>query len=208
MADLKVQKAIQACLEIYFPKLISIGEESAESLRSVPCEVDPAEIAPDFINMDLLHQQLGSRREFNKEMQRKLFGNEIRDEFVWFQASDNVHVWIDPLDGTKDFTMGNVNSVTVLVGLAIDGIPKAGVVHHPYIENGSKMGMTLFGTQEHGLFKLEFNPDSSLADLSKRTPEYIEPIAFEPSVPDDHTFKLACSLYHYDEVMDQTYRDI
>lgn len=67
-------------------------------------------------------------------------------------------VWIDPLDGTKEYTTGNLSAVTVLIGLAIDGLPKIGVVHNPFIinENNGK-GHTIFGTQEHGAFYLDFD---------------------------------------------------
>jgi 3'-phosphoadenosine 5'-phosphosulfate (PAPS) 3'-phosphatase len=46
-----------------------------------------------------------------------------------FIEAEKAIVWIDPLDGTKDFTLGNLDAVTILIGLAIDGIPKLGVVH-------------------------------------------------------------------------------
>lgn len=44
-------------------------------------------------------------------------------------------MWVDPLDGTNDFVKGNLSAVTVLIGLSIDGIPKIGVVHHPFETN-------------------------------------------------------------------------
>ena len=47
----------------------------------------------------------------------------------------NAVVWIDPLDGTKDFILGNLSAVTVLIGLAIEGMPKIGVVHNPFKSN-------------------------------------------------------------------------
>ena len=62
-------------------------------------------------------------------------------------SNDRASIWIDPLDGTSEFVQGHLSSVTVLIGLTIDGIPKAGVVHHPFksdIDNGE--GMTLFAT--------------------------------------------------------------
>ena len=47
-------------------------------------------------------------------------------------SNDRASIWIDPLDGTSEFVQGHLSSVTVLIGLTIDGIPKAGVVHHPF----------------------------------------------------------------------------
>jgi 3'-phosphoadenosine 5'-phosphosulfate (PAPS) 3'-phosphatase len=77
---------------------------------------------------------------------RGVYNNEILDTFDEFGVEKAV-VWIDPLDGTKDFTMGNLSAVTVLIGLAIDGVPKLGVVHNPFKTNESdSKGITLFGS--------------------------------------------------------------
>ena len=77
---------------------------------------------------------------------RNFYGKEILSTFDTFDLTEAT-VWIDPLDGTKDFVKGNLSAVTVLIGLAIDGIPKIGVVHNPFRtnENDGK-GMTTFGT--------------------------------------------------------------
>ena len=44
----------------------------------------------------------------------------------------DVTVWVDPLDGTREFTLGYVNYVTVLVGISLRGRAIAGVVHQPF----------------------------------------------------------------------------
>uniref|UniRef100_A0A5S6R599 3'(2'),5'-bisphosphate nucleotidase 1 n=1 Tax=Trichuris muris TaxID=70415 RepID=A0A5S6R599_TRIMR len=51
-------------------------------------------------------------------------------------------VWVDPLDGTYEFTMGHVNHVTIMIGVALNGKPVAGVIHQPYAEEhqGANMG--------------------------------------------------------------------
>ena len=88
----------------------------------------PEEIDIDFINENIFNSD--NRKEFNEEM-RGVYGNEIWNTFDSF-STDDALVWIDPLDGTKDFTMGNLSAVTVLIGLSISGIPKIGVVHNPF----------------------------------------------------------------------------
>jgi len=45
---------------------------------------------------------------------------------------EDLTVWVDPLDGTKQFTNGHPERVTVLIGLALKGVPIAGVVHQPF----------------------------------------------------------------------------
>ena len=61
---------------------------------------------------------------------------EVLDDFTSFSTEKAV-VWVDPLDGTKDFVNGNLSAVTVLIGLAIDGAPKAGVIYYPFKDNDS-----------------------------------------------------------------------
>ena len=101
---------------------------------------------------------------------KEVYGDEIYDKFEEFNTK-NATVWVDPLDGTTEFVNGNLSGVTVLIGLAIDGVPKIGVVHNPYRNNDPKCaGMTIFGTQEHGAFMLETDPAMSENDLMNRKP--------------------------------------
>ena len=78
--------------------------------------------------------------------------------FETFNTKDAV-VWIDPLDGTKDFVKGNHSAVTVLIGLSINAKSRIGIIHAPYAEDGSKFGKTIFGTGEHGAFKLDYSKE-------------------------------------------------
>jgi len=84
--------------------------------------------------MDQLHENLLKRTDFNEQMRKNVYGAEILTEFDSFNTEKAV-VWIDPLDGTSDFVKGNLSAVTVLIGLVIDGIPKIGVIHHPFKTN-------------------------------------------------------------------------
>lgn len=98
------------------------------------------------------------------------YEGEILSEFDEFDASKAV-VWIDPLDGTSDFVAGNLSAVTVLIGLAIDGVPKIGVVHNAFeTSDPASPGMTIFGTQEHGAFRLDFDPKADAEVLQLRMP--------------------------------------
>ena len=108
-------------------------------------------------------------------MKDSVYGDEIQDNFTEFDPN-KATVWIDPLDGTRDFTKGNLSAVTVLIGLAIDGLPKLGVVHHPFRTNDNDgKGMTIFGAQEYGAYFLNYDSKASKVDMDKRIPQYMEP---------------------------------
>lgn len=64
-------------------------------------------------------------------------------------------MWVDPLDGTSEFIRGNLEAVTVLIGLAVDGRSKLGVIHSPFERSPHKQPYTLFGSEEHGAFRVD-----------------------------------------------------
>ena len=79
-------------------------------------------------------------------MKDTVYGDDILNKFDSFDPK-KATVWIDPLDGTTDFVKGIFSAVTVLIGLAIDGVPKIGVVHNPFRTNDNNgKGITTFGT--------------------------------------------------------------
>lgn len=41
-------------------------------------------------------------------------------------------VWVDPLDGTKEFTEGRYEYVSTLIGISCQGHPVAGIISEPY----------------------------------------------------------------------------
>ncbi len=48
-------------------------------------------------------------------------------------------VWVDPLDGTKEYTQGKevAHEVTVLIGVSWNGKPIAGVLNQPFYQDAS-----------------------------------------------------------------------
>lgn len=55
---------------------------------------------------------------------------EFPDEFY----EEDMVIWIDPLDGTQGFVQGHLNHITCLIGLAIGGRPRAGIIHKPFYD--------------------------------------------------------------------------
>lgn len=71
---------------------------------------------------------------------------------------ENAIAWIDPLDGTRDFTKGNLAPVTSISGITVNGVAKIGVVHKPVSYKDDQISETFFGSIETGVFKMDFNP--------------------------------------------------
>lgn len=62
------------------------------------------------------------------------------DEVLNRKCPDNISavkdneivVWVDPLDGTSEYTQGLLDHVTVLIGVAVRGKAVGGVIHQPF----------------------------------------------------------------------------
>mmetsp|Transcript_1965 Transcript_1965/g.3443 ORF Transcript_1965/g.3443 Transcript_1965/m.3443 type:complete len:176 (+) Transcript_1965:233-760(+) len=174
-----------------------MGEEAKQDLQNIDSVFGPDSISHDFIKPDFLQSHLAKREKFNKKMSELVYGGEILSAYDEVDCETST-VWIDPLDGTTDFVKGNLSAVTVLIGLAVNGVPKIGVVHNPFKTNENDgMGMTIFGTQEHGAFVLEYNAKMSKEELAARVPKYMEPFEQEKEISDDYEVRVAASLSHF-----------
>jgi len=79
-------------------------------------------------------------------MSELIYGDEIYEKFEEFSSEDAV-LFIDPLDATAEFVKGNIDAVTVLLGLTVKGVPKIGIIHNPFSTNDpNSMSLTIFGT--------------------------------------------------------------
>jgi hypothetical protein len=78
----------------------------------------------------------------------------------------------------------------VLIGLTINDKSRAGIVHIPFVE-GKEHGETLFGTGEHGVYKVEYLGRDKDEKNSKRILEYCPPYYDEPK--DDFEIRIAIS---------------
>ncbi|CAL7949584.1 unnamed protein product [Xylocopa violacea] len=125
-ADRCAQRCIIASLSHQFPNITIIGEEG-----STNCEV-PSDWIVTEADQEVLEFKLPAHLE---EIDPK-----------------DVCVWVDPLDGTSEYTQGLVEHVTVLVGVAIGRTAIGGVIHQPYYKNTENeiLGRTLWGINGAG----------------------------------------------------------
>lgn len=130
-ADRSAQNCILASLAAQYPGLTVVGEEG---------ELDMSEVKPDWVV-----------RTQDQEALKMTVDQQWRD----VKLSD-LTVWVDPLDGTKEYTQGLLDHVTVLVGIAVGSEAVAGVIHQPYYnyqstEEGARLGRTFYGVAGGGV---------------------------------------------------------
>lgn len=78
---------------------------------------------------------------------------------------EEICMFVDPIDGTREFTSGNTESVFVLIGVSLRGKAIMGVMHQPFgkIENEKiERGVTIFGGGEFGIQGLPALPQSTI----------------------------------------------
>uniref|UniRef100_A0A1A8H609 3'(2'),5'-bisphosphate nucleotidase 1 n=1 Tax=Nothobranchius korthausae TaxID=1143690 RepID=A0A1A8H609_9TELE len=130
LADRLAQQSICASLSRRFPNITIIGEED------LPAE----EVKEDLI-------ELGQCDEVLQKNCPEEFRSLKEEELV---------VWVDPLDGTKEYTEGLLDNVTVLIGIAYGGRAIAGVINQPFynyqLGAGAVLGRTMWGVLGLGAF--------------------------------------------------------
>lgn len=130
LADRLAQQSICASLSRCFPKITIIGEE----------ELPDEEVKEDLI-------ESGHSEEILQKTCPEEYSGIKEEELV---------VWVDPLDGTKEYTEGLLDNVTVLIGIAYGGRAIAGVIHQPFynyeLGTGAALGRTMWGMPGLGAF--------------------------------------------------------
>nr|XP_046228519.1 3'(2'),5'-bisphosphate nucleotidase 1 isoform X2 [Scatophagus argus] len=130
LADRLAQQSICASLSKRFPKITIIGEE---------------ELPAEDISEDLIEN--GHSEEILRETCPPEYSGLKEEELV---------VWVDPLDGTKEYTEGLLDNVTVLIGIAHRGKAIAGVINQPFynyqLGEGAALGRTMWGMPGLGAF--------------------------------------------------------
>jgi len=128
VADRSANDLICGSLKKAFPKLTVIGEEG---------EVDITKIQSDYLITD---QDQSIINHYKDSLTTNLKNVKIED----------LTVWVDPLDGTKEYTEGYLDHVTVLVGIAVGKKAIGGVIHQPFWNYQNKDNQNL-GRTFHGI---------------------------------------------------------
>lgn len=132
-ADRHANDLLCGSLKKAFPKINVIGEEG---------HVNVDQVKPELLITE------GPDMNVIKHYQDKLTDEVQKANF------EDLTVWIDPLDGTKEFTEGFLDHVTVLVGIAIGNKAIGGVIHQPfwnYQNEGQTLGRTFHGIIGSGI---------------------------------------------------------
>ncbi|XP_061126206.1 3'(2'),5'-bisphosphate nucleotidase 1 [Syngnathus typhle] len=140
LADRLAQRSICASLSRRFPKITIIAEE----------ELPAEEVTEDLI-------ENGQAEEILLNVCPAEYSGVKEEELV---------VWVDPVDGTKEYTEGLLNNVTVLIGIAYAGRAIAGVINQPFynyqLGPGARLGRTMWAMLGLGAFgfQLQEVPDN------------------------------------------------
>jgi 3'-phosphoadenosine 5'-phosphosulfate (PAPS) 3'-phosphatase len=162
-AGLCNQKTITSILKTLYPGLKVIGSND-QALKESPTTIKPHTLIKDITNkvkamipLHMLNDKLMDREDFVEKVLRNWVPDEICDlRFDTFDKQ-SATVWVDPVEGTHNLINGTLSGVAVLIGLTINGVSKASVMHKPFLvdSDDKKEGITFFATAEHGAFKLK-----------------------------------------------------
>lgn len=74
-------------------------------------------------------------------------------------TENDLVIWVDPLDGTTEYTQGILECVTVLIGVSVKNRAIGGIIHQPYYKHSdNRMGRTIWGLKGLGSSGFEQKP--------------------------------------------------
>jgi REG-2-like HAD superfamily hydrolase len=147
-ADRRVEAMMVKALKTFAPELRLVAEESFENASSIE-GADVGELGVDF-DFSISERLEAEDEGFAPELRRPI-------------ALDRVAVYCDPLDGTNEYAAGEREAITVLLGIAVDGTPRAGVVGQPFHNYGKKdrrLGRVVWGGTGIGVHGLDIAADA------------------------------------------------
>eukprot|EP00756_Hemistasia_phaeocysticola_P060062 Hpha_TRINITY_DN3730_c0_g1::TRINITY_DN3730_c0_g1_i1::g.23732::m.23732 len=119
VADQRSQKVITEVLRSAFPGVCLVGEEDESAVDSDVAEWAAAQGPALFDGASA-----------DRTSCRGLMAEAAHD-YSWVLL-DDICVFIDPIDGTREFVQGRVHACQTLVGIAVRGKATAGVMYLPF----------------------------------------------------------------------------
>lgn len=139
IADTTAQKVIVSSLLGMYPNLDIVGEED----ESVDVDMDAKQVLNDeLFLMD------NPRLAFH--LPRELAEDDDLEEPPEELDMSEVVVFVDPLDGTREFVEGRLDNVQCLIGLVYRGVPLMGVLGLPFPSNIDNSIEAVFGLVGRG----------------------------------------------------------
>ena len=135
-ADLAAQMAIVGALQTAWPGLRIIGEEDDSCNTDGASNADVNDADGSVCDSDLIDSSgsdSGGMQRLRRDLCSDLHGaSEASDA-----ALDDIVVFVDPLDGTREFVEGRVWNVQTLIGISLNGHAIAGAIGLPFAGGGS-----------------------------------------------------------------------
>jgi 3'-phosphoadenosine 5'-phosphosulfate (PAPS) 3'-phosphatase len=132
--DWMVQKMMENHLDKYFPSLKIIGEEDTTK----------------HLEVDNLYLEVDESINFDK-----ISLDNIDSEFNYLDSND-LCMFVDPIDSTSSFIKKNYDPVTTLIGITYKSLPLLGFIHFPE-KNGDSI--TYFNCPKKGLYSYNVEKD-------------------------------------------------
>lgn len=148
-ADLMAQFVIEEKYKEVYPGIKIFGEEAPASL----IQSDISSIDHNASNFD-----------------------ESKFDHIQFPFEDCA-VWIDPVDGTNEFVAGKLDEVTCMIALAVNGIPKIGLIATIWEPTDSESQKYKFNPSVYfavdgvqNVFRYSLDQDSNVSLIKKFEP--------------------------------------
>ncbi|XP_049548507.1 3'(2'),5'-bisphosphate nucleotidase 1 [Anopheles darlingi] len=163
-ADRSAQRCIVASLSKMFPNITIIGEEGQSDLN-VPDDWLITEPNAEFTEKHDCPGPLADLKE------------------------SEIVIWVDPLDGTSEYTQGFLERVTVLIGIAVNERAVGGVIHQPYYKTDTgELGRTIWGLKgcgSGGMLPVPPPADRFMVTTTRSHSNTIVQSALDALTPDD-----------------------
>ena len=159
-ADISAQALIVGSLrQVFGAELRVVGEEGAGVEDGRPELWCGADVQTDLVARVLQRNAPGACPPPSPSSSPPAVNWRADDDDAQLVELRDLCVFVDPLDGTKEFTQGLHDAVTVLVGLTLRGRPLGGVVAQPWGGAGGG-SRCVWGAVGLGVFEGEWNKES------------------------------------------------